>query len=293
VFMDARAHKTIYDGCDVARGHGATVQRFRHQDPEDLERLLRTSRSSPRVICMDGVNSMTGNAPAMREFARIARHYDALLYVDDAQGFGILGERSSMELCGYGTKGNGLVRHAGETYDNIVMVAGLSKAYSSLTAFVACPARLKEILKTAAPPYLYSQPSPVASLATTLEGLKVNERRGDLLRLIVYRKTQRLLAALHELGIPTSNRSGHPIVGLPLASAGDLKEVGLEFFGRGVYLTLAAHPLVPHEESGFRIQLTAAHSDEQIEHLVEVLGELAGAFRGTERRQPLRLLKRA
>jgi 8-amino-7-oxononanoate synthase len=292
LFMDSRSHKTIYDGCDIARSHGATVQRFRHADPQDLERLLRLSRASPRVICMDGVNSMTGNAPDIREFARIAREHDALLYIDDAHGLGVIGERGPDELCDYGKRGNGVVRHAGEHYDNIVVVAGLSKAYSSLAAFIACPTQLKEILKTAAPPYLYSGPSPVASLATVLEGLKVNERRGDLLRRAIHRKTHRVLDALAMLGIATPNTSGLPIIEIPLAKPEDLDEVGRHLFRRGIYATVAAYPLVPQDEVGFRIQITAANGDEQVDHLIEVLGELSGQLQSEERTHSLHRLKR-
>src|SRR4029079_19339248 len=99
IFLDGRAHKTIYDGAMVARGHGATVVRFRHNDPAHLEELLRASSATPRLIAMDGVNSMTGNAPDVREFARVARDHDALLYVDDAHGFGVVGQRDPSELC--------------------------------------------------------------------------------------------------------------------------------------------------------------------------------------------------
>ena len=292
VFMDSRSHKTIYDGCDIARSHGATVQRFRHGDPADLERLLRLNRASPRVICMDGVNSMTGNAPDVGEFAKIAREYDALLYIDDAHGFGVIGERAPDELCDYGTKGNGVVRHAGEHYDNTVVVAGLSKAYSSLAAFIACPTQLKEILKTAAPPYLYSGPSPIASLATALEGLKVNERRGDLLRQAIHRKTHRILDALAMMGIATPNTSGYPIIEIPLAKSDDLDEVGRHLFRRGIYVTVAAYPLVPQDQVGFRIQITTANSDDQVDHLIEVLGELAGRLQSEESLHSVRRLQK-
>src|SRR3954469_21787130 len=174
IFLDARAHKTIYDGCTLARSHGATLKRFPHGDVAELERLLRWRMRGPRVICVDGVNGMTGNAADLPALARLAREYDALLYVDDAHGFGVLGERAPDELCGYGKRGNGVVRHLGETYENVVVVGGFSKAYSSMLAFVACPTPLKRMLKTAATPYTYSGPSPVASLATAIEGLKVN-----------------------------------------------------------------------------------------------------------------------
>jgi 8-amino-7-oxononanoate synthase len=279
VFLDGRAHKTIYDGCNYARGLGATVQRFRHEDPAHLEQLLRTCTTPQKIVAMDGVNSMTGNAPDIAEFARIAREHDALLYVDDAHGFGVIGERRPDELSDWGMRGNGIVKHLGESYDDVVFVAGFSKSYSSLLAFLSLPTRLKDTLKIAAPPYLYSGPSPVASLATTLVGLEVNDRRGDGIRLDLYDKTQRVLERLHELDIHTPNQSGYPIIEVPLADHNDIDEVGRFLFERGIYVTMAAYPLVPKNEVGFRIQVTAANADDEIEQLCDVLGELNDAFR--------------
>ena len=140
IFLDGRAHKTIYDGCMYATSHGATVQRFQHDDWQHLEILLRASDPNlPRLVVLDGVNSMTGNAPDVAGFARVAREYDALLYIDDAHGFGVVGERSPDELCDYGLQGNSIMRHLGVGYDNVVLVGGFSKAYSSLLAFLALP----------------------------------------------------------------------------------------------------------------------------------------------------------
>src|SRR5919204_6730471 len=189
VFLENRAHKTIYEGCQLAAARGATVKRFGFEDVEDLHRLLKQGGPAPRLICIDGVNSMTGNAADVEAFARLAREHDALLYVDDAHGFGVVGERSSDELSPYGMRGHGVVRHQGETYENVILVAGFSKSYSSLLSFLALPTRLKNVLKVAAPPYLYSGPSPIASLATTLVGLDVNETRGDAIRADLWRKT--------------------------------------------------------------------------------------------------------
>lgn len=278
IFLDGRAHKTIYDGAMIARGHGATVQRFRHNDFEHLEELLKAGKTTPRVIAMDGVNSMTGNAPDLHRFARLAREYDALLYIDDAHGFGVIGERGPDELSPYGKRGNSLVRHQDETYENVVLVAGFSKAYSSLLAFLALPTRLKDVLKVAAPPYLYSGPSPTASLATTWVGLEVNDKRGDGYRADMYRKTKRVLDRLHELDIYTPNRSGYPLVEIPLAHHEDIDVVGRYLFDRGVYVTMAAYPLAPKDEVGFRLQVTAANGDDEIDLLCEVLGELDERF---------------
>src|SRR5881398_57797 len=189
IYVESRAHKTIYEGCQLAGARGATVKRFLFEDAEDLERLLKEGGPQPRLICVDGVNSMTGNALDLPAFAALARAYEALLYVDDAHGFGVIGERSPTEPSPYGVRGNGVVTHVGESYDHVLFVAGLSKAYSSLAAFLACPRELKRLLKTAAPPYLYSGPSPIASLATTLAGLHVNEERGHAIRAGLWQKT--------------------------------------------------------------------------------------------------------
>jgi 8-amino-7-oxononanoate synthase len=280
LFLDSRAHKTIYDGVAMAEARGATVQRFRHNDLDELEALLRSSDwRRPGMILIDGVNSMTGNAPDLHTFAELAREHGALLYVDDAHGFGVIGERSEAEVCDYGARGNSIVRHLGETYDNVVLVGGFSKAYSSLLAFLACPTPVKQVLKTAAPPYLYSGPSPVASLATVLEGLRVNEERGEQLRGTLHRLTWRVLDRLSELGVYTPNQSGFPIVEIPLADPDSLDAVGDLLFDRGIYVTMAAYPLVPRNEVGFRLQLTSANTDEQVDHLCDVLGEVAERFK--------------
>ncbi len=279
IFLDSRAHKTIYDGAMLAAGRGANVVRFRHDDYEHLEQLLRTHPAEPRIIAMDGVNSMTGNAPDVARFQRLAVEYDALLYIDDAHGFGVIGERSPAETSDYGMRGNSIMRHLDVSYDNVVLVAGFSKAYSSLLAFLALPTRLKDALKVLAPPYLFSGPSPVASLATTLAGLEVNRTRGDLYRRDLWEKTHRVLNALDELEIWTPNESGYPIIEIPLADHDEIDEVGRFLFEHGIYVTMAAYPLVPKDEVGFRVQVTAANSDEEIQHLIDVLTSVRERFR--------------
>jgi 8-amino-7-oxononanoate synthase len=274
IFVDARAHKTIWDGCVAARAHGATVVRYAHDDPEALERVLRRHPKGPRLVCMDGVNSMTGNPPQLPAFLALARDHDALVYVDDAHGFGVVGERGREETSPYGRRGNGVVRHLGERYDQLVLTGGFSKAYSSLLAFVACPPALKRLLKVTAPPYLYSGPSPVASLASVLVGLEVNEARGDELRAVLWARTRRVLDHLDKLGAATLNRSGFPIVEVPLADPDDLARAGRFLLDRGIYVTLAFYPGVPREEVGFRVQVTAANTDDEVGELLAVLDRL-------------------
>jgi 8-amino-7-oxononanoate synthase len=275
VFVESLAHKTVYDGCLHARGLGATLERFKSGDLTQLEEQLRRSAVGPRLVCLDGVNSMTGNLPDLPAYVALCREYGAVLYVDDAHGFGVIGERRPDESSPYGARGNGIVRHLGLGYEDLVLVGGFSKAYSSLLAFLTAPTPVKNYLKVTAPTYLYSGPSPFASLASVLAGLDVNERRGEDLRAHLYRLTRRLLDHVDALGVVTLNTDGTPIVELPIARDRDLVEVAEELWRRGLFVTLAPYPGVPRENVGFRIQVTAAHTDEQLEHLMAVLSDLA------------------
>ncbi|MFJ7333221.1 aminotransferase class I/II-fold pyridoxal phosphate-dependent enzyme [Streptomyces sp. NPDC101110] len=283
VFVEATAHRTVYDGCVVARAQGATLHRFHAERLDELQALLAgVPPGTPRLVCLDGVNSMSGNIPDLPALAAVCRSQGATLYVDDAHGFGVIGERGPDEACPYGMRGNCVVRHTGESYDGIVLVGGFSKAYSSLLAFLALPPELKNRLKTAAAPYLYSGPSPTASLATALAGLDVNDRRGDVIRADLYRKTVRVLDHLEGLGVHSLNSDRLPIVEVPLANPADLDAVAAFLWEEGVYVTLAAYPLVPRDRVGFRVQLTALNSDEDIDHLNATMTRLSERF-------PLRL----
>jgi 8-amino-7-oxononanoate synthase len=115
-------------------------------------------------------------------------------------------------------------------------------------------------------------------LATTLAGLAVNEKRGDLARYEIFRLTKQVLDRLRELDINTPNRSGYPLIEIPLARHEDIDLVGRYLFDRGIYVTMAAYPLVPMDEVGFRIQITAANDEEEIDLLCAVLGEINDRF---------------
>jgi 8-amino-7-oxononanoate synthase len=284
IYVDSQAHKTIYDGCTMARGMGATVTRFKTDDPVHLAELLAAAPGGvTKLVCMDGVNSMTGNAPDLAEFSRVCRDNGALLYVDDAHGFGVIGQRGENDPTPWGTRGNAIVRHRGVPYDNLVLVGGFSKAYSSLLAFLALPSWLKNHLKVAASPYLYSGPSPIASLATVLAGFEVNRRRGDAIRADLYRKSMRVLDHVRALGVYTPNSGTLPIIELPLAKGRKVDDVAKYLWEQGIYVTLAAYPLVPRDQVGFRVQVTAANSDKEIDQLNGVLTDLAnqGVLRRT------------
>jgi len=275
LLVDTRAHHTIHDGARMARAGGATVRRVRADEPERVDRALLAARDFPKVVCVDGINSMTGNPTPLRELAAVTRRHGALLYVDDAHGFGVLGRRTPAEWSPYGSGGAGVLAHLGVEPDGIVLVGGFSKAFSSLAAFVACSTAMKNYLKVAASPYIFSGPSPYGSLAAVLAGFRLNARRGEEIRAGLYRRTADVLEGLAKLGLRTLNTSGFPIIEVPLRDPADVGPVGEHLFRRGVYVTLAPYPVVARDEAGFRIQVTAANTDEEIALLLEAVAEIA------------------
>ncbi|MGH1552551.1 aminotransferase class I/II-fold pyridoxal phosphate-dependent enzyme [Streptomyces sp. L7] len=279
VFVEARAHRTVYDGCVSARGQGATLRRFRADRPDELDALLRAVPSgAPRLVCLDGVDSMTGGIPDLPVLAGLCRERGATPYVDDTHGFGVIGERAADELCPYGSRGNGVVRHTGESYDGIVLVGGFSKAYSSLLAFLALPSRLKD--------HLERRGGALPVLGPLADGLAGDGARrsggqrpaGDAIRADLHRKSARVLDHVDALGLDTPVGHRLPIVEIPLVDASDLEAVAGFLWDRGIYVTLAAYPLVPRDRVGFRVQITALNSDEDIDRLNDALTALARRF---------------
>ena len=279
VFIDSRAHKTIWDGCQLAAAHGATLQRFQFGDPEDLERLIRQDRSATRLICMDGINSMTGNAPDLHAFARIAREYDALLYVDDAHGFGVIGERSPAELSPFGSRGNSIVRHVDETYDHVVLVGGLLEVLLLAGRIHCVPQRRQANVEDGRPPVSLLRPVPGRLAGHGADRVRCQRKaRRRLARRPLARRPRRCSSASTASACTRPTRPAFRSSRYRSLDHEDIDAVGRFLFDHGIYVTLAAYPLVPKNEVGFRIQVTAANSQPEIDQLVEVLGMLAARF---------------
>ena len=217
VFMDSRAHKTIWDGCVAARAHGTTVVPTPTTTPRPWGRLLHRHSKAPRLVCVDGVNSMTGNPPRLPEFLALARANDALVYVDDAHGFGAIGEHSRSD--------------------------------------------------TRARPRWHHWPACSPGSRSTRPG---GRPAGHLLG-----QDPADPRHLEKLGAFTLNRSGFPIVEVPLGDADDFAKASRFLLEQGSYVTLAFYPGVPREEVGFRIQVTAANTDDEVSELLVALDRLA------------------
>ena len=277
VLLDSAGHNSLHEAAALARARGTAVTTFPHGDLAELEaKLQRLADRSTRVVAVDGVYSMSGAYADLHGLLDVAERHDALLYVDDAHGIGVVGSDPTTDRP-YGTGGGGIVRHAGLGYERIVYVGGLSKAFSSLAAFVTCRDTAERHAVETASTMVFSGPIPVASLASALAGLAVNEREGDAMRDRLWSLTRRLLDGVRDLGLVTDNTTGFPIVHVVLGGTEAVLAACDVLWEHGVLLTPALFPAAPIDRGGVRFTLTAANTEVQVDRVLQGLAALRPA----------------
>jgi 8-amino-7-oxononanoate synthase len=268
LILDKTAHETMYEAAKIARDSGAILKSYEHEDYARLEELLVEHRDNPRkVIMVDGVYSMSGDYAHLERLQALASKHDAIVYIDDAHGFGVVGERPDKKLP-YGYRGSGIVRHSGCSYDNLLYVGGCSKAYSSLAAFVACSHKMKKFIQAFATPYDLSGPCPTASLATLNRGLEINDKEGDALRSRLWNLVERGKEGLKKLGFKVMNTTGFPIVAVVIGDQELLIETANLLFDEGILVTVAPFPMVKRGDESHRLSFTAANTEEDVDRLL-------------------------
>jgi 8-amino-7-oxononanoate synthase len=292
VFADKLNHASLNDAMLLSR---AEVKRYRHGDMAQLEKLLCETSAGRKLVITDAVFSMDGDLAPLSELLALCEQYDAWLYVDDAHGFGVLGEqgRGSMSHCltsappnsspVKGRSGGVYVRGAtnppmppltgGSTSPRIIYMATLGKAAGVSGAFVAAEQVVIDTLINHARSYVYTTATPPALSVALLESLTLIEQ-GDVLR----SHLQRLIAQLREglSGLPwqlmPSQTAIQPLLVGDNQQALKLSEALRE---RGIWVAAIRPPTVPQGTARLRITLSAAHRMEDVQQLIKVLHELA------------------
>jgi 7-keto-8-aminopelargonate synthetase-like enzyme len=276
VLADVAAHETIHEACELVEARGCAYDRFEYNDTDSLKKKLdEYSDRKNIVIAVDGVYSMTSEYARLPEYSEIAKEYGAILYVDDAHGFGILGESPTIDMP-YGFRGNGIVNYYNMDYtrDRILYVAGLSKAFSSLGAFITCfDQQMKDRFKFAST-YIFSGPVPIASLATALAGLKTNDAEGDEARQKIYNLTKTLVDGVKQLGFTVDNNSYFPIVFVVVGNIQNTVRACRILWEKGLLITPGVFPAVPIHRNGIRFSITSANTEEQVARVLDALQEV-------------------
>ncbi len=261
IFADKLNHASLVDAAQLSR---AAHQRYRHNDLDHLEQLLRASDAEHKLIASDAVFSMDGDLAPVPELLALAEKYDAWLYLDDAHGFGVLGEH-----------GRGILEHFRlSTLDSrLVYLATLGKAAGVAGAFVAGSADLIEWLVNKARTYTYTTAQPPALAAAVSASLaligKEPERRARLAGLIAHLKQG--VAGLPWPLLPSDT----PIQPLLVSDNHETLRLADGLRERGILCPAIRPPTVPEGSARLRISLSASHTLADLDRLLVALGELA------------------
>lgn len=257
VFQDRLNHASLLDGGLLS---GAKFQRFLHNDVSSLKKkLIGSDKLKRRLVLVDGVFSMDGDIAPLPDLVDASVAHNAVLMVDDAHGFGVLG-----------ATGAGTLEHYDLSRQQVpILMATLGKALGGAGAFVAGSEALIETLIQQARPYIYTTAMPPAIAASMLVSLQVltNEswRRAHLASLI-----DRFQSGAEQLGIPVlpSQTAIQPIL---LGSAQVALAVAKGLEQKGFLVGAIRPPTVPVGTSRLRITLSVAHTEQQVDQLLDVL----------------------
>lgn len=261
---DQYAHNSIDEGMKIAKGRGVRTAKFEHNCPADLARVLGELRPYRHaVVAVDGVYSMSGELPPLLEFQNVARENDAVLYVDDAHGTGVLGDR-----------GRGTVLGSLGNYDNTLVVGSLSKAFSCLGGFIACTKAARDVLTVRSNPLIFGGPVPppyleaVCTVVDILESPEYSRIRGQL-----DANVQQLTDGVSRLGLVVMGGLV-PIVSVLVGPEETTLQAGRFLFEHGYYVQSVIFPAVPHGAGVLRIQVNANHDPAVIDGLIGAFAEL-------------------
>jgi 7-keto-8-aminopelargonate synthetase-like enzyme len=267
--VDEHAHNSIQEGAKIAKANGVRVVSFSHCDPGDLERaLVGAAPYRVAVVAIDGVYSMTGALPPLAELNAVALRHNAVLYVDDAHGTGVLGRQ-----------GRGTVRDALGNYDNAFVIGSLSKAFSCFGGFVGCSEQFKLLLKMRSNTYIFGGPVPPAYLDAICTVCDIlNSPEYDLLSWRLRSNLHRLTSGASRLGLAVLGGET-PIISVLVGDEADTLNAGRFLFERGYYVQSVTFPAVPYHAGVLRIQINANHLSASIDGLVAALADLQRVIR--------------
>jgi glycine C-acetyltransferase len=255
IISDELNHASLIDGIRLCK---ARRLRYRNRDMADLQAQLEAASDARfRVIVTDGVFSMDGYIAPLREICELADRYDALVFVDDSHAVGFIGAhgRGTPELCG--------------VEDRIDIRTGtFGKALGGASGgYVSARREIVDVLRQKARPYLFSNTVAPSIVAGTLRALDLLES-SDELRERLTANAALFRGLMADAGFDLLPGE-HPIVPVMFGDAARTARIADEMGRRGIYVTAFSFPVVPREKARIRVQLSAAHTEEQIRRCVD------------------------
>lgn len=259
VIEDRLNHASLLD---AGLQQGVDFQRYQHNNLELLQGYLNANTAQRKWVLSDGVFSMDGDIARLTELASLCRQHNAWLMIDDAHGFGVLGDA-----------GQGSVNAAGLSTDEVpIYMATLGKAAGVFGAFIAGSTALIETLIQKSRTYIYTTASPPAVAAATRAALRVMQHE-SWRRELLHAHIKRFRASAKQLGLNLLD-SSTAIQPLMIGSEADALTASAVLLEQGFLVTAIRPPTVPQGSARLRITMSAAHSEANIDHLLDALSQL-------------------
>jgi glycine C-acetyltransferase len=251
VISDELNHGSIIDGCRLTK---AERRVFKHRDIGDLEKQLQGAKSFRRVLVItDGVFSMDGDIAPLKDIVRLAEDYQAISYVDDAHGDGVLGEN-----------GRGITSHFGVEGRVDVDMGTFSKAFGSVGGYVVGPTVLCKYLQNKVRSYLLSGSHPPAVVGACIAAIRLVKKQPGLVKTL-WENTRYFKKGLRELGVDIGN-SETPITPVMLGDSSMARKMADELFQLGVFVLPIVYPMVGRDKARIRTIVTCAHSRKDLDN---------------------------
>ena len=255
IFSDELNHASIIDACRLSR---ATVIRYKHNDVDDLRRVItETTDYNRRLIITDGVFSMDGDIAPLPQLVEVAQEYNIMLMVDDAHGEGVLGRG-----------GRGIVDHFDLHGQVDIEVGTMSKAFGAVGGIVAGKQEIIDWIKQRGRPFLFSSAMTVPDVAACLEAVDILENSDELVQRL-WANGKFFQTELQKLGFDTGD-SATPIVPVMLGEADVAQAFSKQLFEAGVFAMAIGFPTVPKGKARIRVMNSAVHSTADLEEALSI-----------------------
>ena len=260
IISDELNHGSIIDGCRLTR---AERRVYKHRDVGDLEKQLQDTERFRRVLVItDGVFSMDGDIAPLKDIVRVAKEHQAIVYVDDAHGDGVLGEN-----------GRGISSHFQVEGQVDIEMGTFSKAFGCVGGYVVGSKDLCLYLQNKVRSYLLSGSHPPAVVGACIAALQLVERQPGLVRKL-WENTRYFKKGLKDLGFDTGN-SETPITPVIVGESGKARKLADSLFRLGVFVLPIVYPMVPRDRARVRTIATSAHTKKDLDRALDAF-EKAG-----------------
>lgn len=256
LIVDKSIHSSLWDGVNLS---AATVERFAHGDMNSLKTLLgELDPAQPKIIVVDGVYSMEGHIAPIPELVELSKAFDAFLVVDDAHGFGVLGN-----------EGRGVTNHFGLSKEVDLLVGSFSKALASVGGFIAGDRGVIEYLRTTSRQIIFSAGIAPASVAAARASLKILQEEPEH-RERLWANTKHFRQVLDEVGLDYWN-SPTPQIPIVIGNKEKCFTMWKSLWNQGFFTVMSVSPGVPVGKDLLRCAVSSLHTTEQISRFGEAL----------------------